>query len=134
MRLALEDSSIRTASEAFEKLIDQNREQIDPNERNVLLAHGFFMRQNHSSSAKKEQPELPQCSGSETSVGTSDLTDLACCDELFDYVALGHLHGAQSAGSERIRSNIRWTRLTVKNRSPSSSWEKRGSFPPGKFH
>ena len=45
VRLALEDSSIRTASEAFEKLIDQNREQIDPNERNVLLAHGFFMRQ-----------------------------------------------------------------------------------------
>ena len=103
VRLALEDSSIRTASEAFEKLIDQNREQIDPNERNVLLAHGFFMRQNRSSSAKKEQPELPQCSGSETSVGTSDLTDLACCDGLFDYVALGHLHGAQSAGSERMR-------------------------------
>ena len=136
VRIALEDSSIRTASEAFEKLIDQNREQIDPNERNVLLAHGFFMRQNHSSSAKKEQPELPQCSGSETSVGTSDLTDLACCDELFDYVGLGHLHGAQSAGSERMRYSGSPLKYSVdeansQNRLPSSSWEKWGSFPPG---
>ena len=77
VRLALEDSSIRTASEAFEKLIDQNREQIDPNERNVLLAHGFFMRQNRSSSAKKEQPELPQCSGSET-LGGNQRPDRPC--------------------------------------------------------
>lgn len=93
VRLAYQDSEIRTASQAFQKIIEQNSDEIHPEERNILLAHGFFIKQN------AEQPEI---SGSETSVGASDLTDLSCAD-CFDYVALGHLHSAQRAGSDKMR-------------------------------
>lgn len=93
VRFAYQDSEIRTASQAFQKIIEQNADEIDPGERNILLAHGFFIKQN------TEQPEI---SGSESSVGASDLTDLSCAD-CFDYVALGHLHSAQRAGSDKMR-------------------------------
>lgn len=93
-----EDSSIHTSTQALESIIEHNRDIICPDERNVLLAHGFFMNQHHES--EEDTPLLPQTCGSETSVGTSDLTDLSCCEGLFDYVALGHLHSAQRAGSD----------------------------------
>ena len=101
VRLMYEDSSIHTSTQALEAIIEHNRDIICPDERNVLLAHGFFMNQHHES--EENTPLLPQTCGSETSVGTSDLTDLSCCEELFDYVALGHLHSAQRAGSDTMR-------------------------------
>lgn len=102
VRVLLEDNSIHTADAALQKIIDYNRDQIDPAERNVLLAHGFFMKQ-RAGQKSEQTPDQPQCVGSETSVGTSDLCDLSCCEGLFDYVALGHLHGAQTAGDARMR-------------------------------
>lgn len=101
VRLGYQNPEINSATAAFQAILEQNREQIDPSQRNVLLAHGFFMRQSHSS-AGQDEPDSPLCSGSETSVGTSDLTDLSCAD-LFDYVALGHLHNPQRAGSDWMR-------------------------------
>mgnify|MGYP003376806008 FL=1 len=111
VRLAYQDSEIRTASQAFQKIIEQNSDEIHPEERNILLAHGFFIKQN------AEQPEI---SGSETSVGASDLTDLSCAD-CFDYVALGHLHSAQRAGSDKMRysgSPLKYSVDEAKNPSP----------------
>lgn len=87
--------------QALEAIMEHNRDIICPDERNILLAHGFFMHQHHES--EENTPLLPQTCGSETSVGTSDLTDLSCCEGLFDYVALGHLHSAQRAGSDIMR-------------------------------
>lgn len=63
--------------------------KINPMQRNVLLAHQFV-----TGSAT--------CDSEEISVGGMDNVDAAVFSE-FDYVALGHIHGPQNIGSERIR-------------------------------
>jgi len=62
---------------------------IDPAKRNVLLTHQFVTGS-------------LTCESEELSVGGSDNVDAAVFDA-FDYVALGHIHGPQNIGSNRIR-------------------------------
>ena len=62
---------------------------IDPGRRNVLLTH-----QSVTGSVT--------CESEEISVGGSDTVD-ASVFEGFDYVALGHIHGPQNIGSNRLR-------------------------------
>ena len=70
-----------------------NRLAINKNNRNVLLAHQFV----GGGSAD------PSRTDSETqSVGGVDMVDYRVFDD-FDYVALGHLHGAQHVGREEVR-------------------------------
>ena len=61
----------------------------DPDCRNVLLTHQFVTG-------------AATCESEEISVGGSDNVD-ASVFERFDYVALGHIHGPQNIGSNRIR-------------------------------
>jgi exonuclease SbcD len=61
----------------------------DFSSRNILIAHQFVTGSE-------------RCDSEDVSVGGSDNVDAAAFDG-FDYVALGHLHGAQSAGRETIR-------------------------------
>jgi len=70
-----------------------NRLSINKNNRNVLLAHQFV----GGGSAD------PTRTDSETqSVGGVDMVDYRVFED-FDYVALGHLHGAQHVGREAVR-------------------------------
>ena len=62
---------------------------MDTSVRNVLLTHQFV-----TGSAT--------CDSEEISVGEADNVDAAVFGD-FDYVALGHIHGPQNVGSERIR-------------------------------
>lgn len=62
---------------------------IDATQRNVLLTHQFV-----TGSAT--------CESEEISVGGTDNVDAAVFEK-FDYVALGHIHGPQNIGGERIR-------------------------------
>ena len=62
---------------------------VDPAVRNVLLTHQFVTG-------------ASTCESEELSVGGSDNVDASVFAE-FDYVALGHLHGPQNIGSNRIR-------------------------------
>lgn len=62
---------------------------IDPVQRNVILVHQFVTGSS-------------TCDSEEISVGGTDNVDAAVF-EAFDYVALGHIHGPQNIGSERIR-------------------------------
>lgn len=62
---------------------------MDPEERNILIAHQFV------TGAKT-------CESEELSIGGLDQVDASVFDE-FDYVALGHLHRPQSVGKEKIR-------------------------------
>ena len=64
---------------------------IDTTERNVLLTHQFV-------TGASFDPEGSE----EISVGGSDNVD-ASVFENFDYVALGHIHGPQNIGSNKIR-------------------------------
>lgn len=63
--------------------------EVDFTKRNVLLAHQFV-----TGSATSDSEEI--------SVGGADNVDAAVFSG-FDYVALGHIHGPQNAGSEQIR-------------------------------
>jgi exonuclease SbcD len=62
---------------------------LDPAKRNVLLTHQFVTG-------------AATCESEELSVGGSDNVDASVFDG-FDYVALGHIHGPQNIGTNRIR-------------------------------
>lgn len=62
---------------------------VDPDRRNILLAHQFV------TGAQRSESE-------EINVGGADNIDVNVFDP-FDYVALGHLHGPQSVGRETVR-------------------------------
>ena len=62
---------------------------MDKSGRNVLLTHQFVTGST-------------TCDSEEISVGGSDNVDAAVFED-FDYVALGHIHGPQNIGSNRIR-------------------------------
>jgi exonuclease SbcD len=63
--------------------------EVDPSQRNVLLTHQFVTGS-------------VTCDSEEISVGGTDNVDAAVFED-FDYVALGHIHGPQNIGSQRIR-------------------------------
>ena len=62
---------------------------IDASERNVILVHQFVTGSS-------------TCDSEEFSVGGTDNVDAEIFAD-FDYVALGHIHGPQNIGSERVR-------------------------------
>ena len=86
VRRFYEDESIESYTDAVKVAIDKMN--IDTNMRNILITHQFV------TGAKRSE--------SEESVGGTDNVD-ASVFEGFDYVALGHLHGAQYCSNEKIR-------------------------------
>lgn len=81
------DEGIETYTDACAVAVEKM--DIDRAERNVLLTHQFVTG-------------ASVCESEEISVGGSDNVD-ASVFEAFDYVALGHIHGPQNIGSEKIR-------------------------------
>lgn len=73
------------------------RESWNPKERNVLVAHQFFI-----SKGSGEEPIRSESEGFFTQVGGIDSVDVELVKD-FDYVALGHIHGAQKVGYEHVR-------------------------------
>ncbi len=78
-------------SDAVRRIIE--RESIDWKRRNVLVSHQFY-------TGKGIVPET--CDSEIFSVGGIDNVDITPLLD-FEYVALGHLHGAQKVGIEQIR-------------------------------
>lgn len=88
------DEEIKNYDDAIRVVL--NKSNINPEERNVLVAHQFV-------AGKSEDPQL---GGSESvSTQTVGLVEKigADCFSDFDYVALGHIHSAQSVGREEVR-------------------------------
>lgn len=81
------EDEIETATDALKAVI--RRIELNPNERNIILAHQFITGAAISDSE-------------EHSVGGADNVDASVFDD-FDYVALGHLHGPQPIGRETVR-------------------------------
>ena len=92
------EQEIRTFDQAFQAILKENLPRINPAHRNILVAHGFYQ----AISTEKAQ-DNSIFSESEISIGQSDLMNLSPAAGVFDYVALGHLHAPQTAGSEHIR-------------------------------
>ena len=87
------DGTPETYSDAVKEII--KREKIDyKDKRNVLVSHQFYVGE------KAESPET--CDSEVFSVRGIDNVDIGSVKE-FDYVALGHLHGAQCIGKPEIR-------------------------------
>lgn len=84
----------KTYEAAVRAIIDKT--EIDPNRRNVILAHQFVVNSDSD----------PVISGSEgisvKTVGLVEKISYKCFDE-FDYVALGHIHSGQSVGRDSVR-------------------------------
>lgn len=81
------DTEIETYTDAVNTAVDAMN--ADFSRRNILITHQFV------TGAQKSDSE-------EISVGGTDNVDSSAFDG-FDYVALGHIHGPQNVGSERIR-------------------------------
>lgn len=86
-RALFPELKIETYTGAMAAAIRQMK--INTQERNVLVTHQFVTG-------------AQRCESEELSVGGADNVD-AQVFEPFDYVALGHLHGPQSAGRDTIR-------------------------------
>jgi exonuclease SbcD len=87
VRRFFEDEEINTYTDAMRVAISAMN--IDESKRNILVTHQFV------TGAERSESE-------EINVGGSDNID-ASVFEVFDYIALGHIHGPQNIGSERIR-------------------------------
>lgn len=81
------EAECETYTEAVETVISHM--DIRPERRNILLAHQFVTG-------------AARCDSEELSVGGMDNVDGEVFAP-FDYVALGHLHGAQKVGRETVR-------------------------------
>jgi len=81
------DAGIESYTDAIRVAVEKMG--IDPAQRNVLLTHQFVTG-------------ASTCDSEEISVGGSDNVDAAVFKD-FDYVALGHIHGPQNIGSNRVR-------------------------------
>lgn len=99
-RLIFNDDNIRTFDDSMNKIISKISININTNERNVAIAHGYIspMDSDKNSLFELETSE----SEKPLSIGGSDLINASLFD-IFDYTALGHLHGPQKVGSDKIR-------------------------------
>ena len=93
VRMALPDAAASIASHDDAVRAALARDDLDPDACNVLVAHQFV-------TANGCQPET--CDSEVVSVGGTDNVDVSAFDS-YDYVALGHLHGAQHVGRPQVR-------------------------------
>lgn len=93
VRHLFEEGEITDYDSAFRAVL--SREKIQTEERNVILAHQFFV-------SGGSQPETCDSETALYTAGGLDRIDASAL-EAFDYAALGHLHGPQKAGEERFR-------------------------------
>ena len=87
VRRFFENSEIESYTDAVRASVESMN--VNTAERNVIITHQFV------TGAERSESE-------EISVGGSDNVDASVFD-CFDYTALGHIHGPQNIGSERIR-------------------------------
>lgn len=91
IRQYFEEKEITSYHDAVKQVIE--KEDINTNERNIILSHQFV-------TAGNEEPEK---SDSETMfLGGTENVDVSCYKD-FDYVALGHIHGPQRIGRDTAR-------------------------------
>ncbi|GEK91133.1 exonuclease SbcCD subunit D [Alkalibacterium kapii] len=95
IRQILEDETIKDLQDATRAQIESIKAEMDPDEVNILIAHGYIVN-GVKESVEASDSERP------LSIGTAEYVDVNLFDD-FDYVALGHLHKAQKVKSQRVR-------------------------------
>ena len=87
VRQLFPENEVKDYNDAIRLCIDKM--DIDKTKRNILVTHQFV-----TGASRTESEEI--------SVGGTDNVSVAVFED-FDYVALGHIHRAQSCGEEKIR-------------------------------
>lgn len=87
VRRIFEEADIESYTDAVRIAVESM--DVDPAARNVIVAHQFV------TGAERSESET-------ISVGGTDNVDASVFD-VFDYAALGHIHGPQSIGRETVR-------------------------------
>ena len=103
----LNNKEIRSHNDAMIAVIDKIKEELNENEINILIGHGYVtMKREEAIEGNDHKYEVAEHQTSETerplSIGGTDLIDGNIFKD-FDYVALGHLHGRQRIGRETMR-------------------------------
>lgn len=93
VRHLFEEGAVTDYQSAVKEIL--KREQIDESRRNVLLSHQFYTNCGQA-------PELCDSEQSVLTIGGLDNVDVSVVEQ-FDYVALGHIHGAQMVKFPYIR-------------------------------
>ncbi len=93
VRHLFEEKVVTSYDSAITALL--SRENIDYRQRNVLISHQFYV-------SGDTTPETCESEQVYICVGGLDSVDISSVKR-FDYVAIGHLHGAQHIGEKHIR-------------------------------
>jgi len=89
-----------------------NSANIDKNARNILIAHQFVIGQGEEPTLSGSENLSVKNVGNVEKIGTD-------CFEMFDYVALGHIHSPQRIGRDTIRysgSPLKYSLSEVNNK------------------
>lgn len=108
IRELYEDSSIRSHEEGAKRVLDNIYSQMNEEERNVLVTHGYITNMKDLEASINEEGEeeraglITSSSERPLSIGGTDLISVELVSR-FNYVALGHLHRAQRVKNDNIR-------------------------------
>jgi len=97
VREVLSCSEVCDHDTAMQAIVARIRENWNPEERNIVVTHGFVRGTEELEMSESEKPLSVTLA-----VGGTDYVDIKHFDG-FTYTALGHLHGPQQAGCSRVR-------------------------------
>ncbi len=97
-RELFQDENIKNYDLAMAKIMEEINKDFNSDERNIAIAHGYITKFNEENIEKLEESE----SEKPLSIGGTDFIDYKHFEK-FNYTALGHLHGPQKVGCEKIR-------------------------------
>ena len=110
VRYYFPEEKIESYEDAVRVILE--KAEIDPKERNIILAHQFV-------AGKGGDPELAGSEGiGNLNVGQVEKIGYDCFDA-FDYAALGHIHSPQKVGREEVRycgSPLKYSLSEVNNK------------------
>lgn len=94
IRKLYQDDSIKSYDDANKAIVNKIIDLSSKDERHILVGHGYVT--GDSIELEESESERP------LSIGGTDYIDYKIYN-FFNYVALGHLHGRQKVGSDKIR-------------------------------
>ncbi len=98
VRDLFEDENIKSYDLAMERIISEISKDFNDKERNIAIAHGYVTGIKDDDFEKLEESD----SEKPLSIGGTEYINSKHFNK-FNYTALGHLHGPQKIGSDKIR-------------------------------
>jgi exonuclease SbcD len=93
VREMYENSDIHSHDDAVRTILERIKENMNKEERNVVVTHGFMIGSEEAVTSESERP---------LSIGGTECVDVEYFSD-FHYTALGHLHGPQKVKWDKVR-------------------------------